>query len=163
MKYDPQIKTILYATDLSNHTRPVFRYALDMAKYYGAEILMFHVVEPMSSTARAVIDTYLSEGLSDELEKKSKKELLATMKIRLEEFYANDCDSDLKASVSVKEIRVVSGKPSEEILRVTEEENVDMIVMGKSSRKLRGMGMMGSSARRVNRYSTVPVLVIPTS
>jgi len=163
MQYDPQINTILYATDLGSRTRPVFRYALDMAKYYSAQILMLHVVEPMSTTARAMIDTYLSEGLSDELEKKGKKELLATMKLRLEKFYANECDSELKSSVSVKEIMVVSGKPSEEILRVAEEENVDMIVMGKSSRKLRGMGVMGSSARGVNRYCTVPVLVIPTN
>jgi len=162
MKYNSQIDTILYTTNLGSQTRPVFRYALDMANYYKAKIIMLHVVEPIGQTAKAVIDTYLSEGLSEELETKSMKELLSTMKTRLKKFYDEDCDNDIKSSVSVKEIIVISGKPSEEILRVAEEENVNMIVMGKSSRKVRGIGVLGSSARRVTRYAKVPVFVIPT-
>ncbi len=162
MKYNQKISTILYATDLGTQTRQVFRYAIDMANYYNAEIVMLHVVEPMSNTARAMINTYLSEGLSEELEKKNIKKLLSTMKIRLEKFFKEECDSDLKSSITIKEIMVVSGRPSEEILRVAEDGNVDMIVMGKSSKKVRGIGVTGSSARRVSRYSTVPVLVIPT-
>ena len=74
MKYNQQINTILYTTDLGTQTRQVFRYAIDMANYYNAEIVILHVVEPMSNTARAMINTYLSEGLSEELEKKSMKE-----------------------------------------------------------------------------------------
>jgi len=47
VKYDHQINTILYATDLGSETRQVFRYAIDMANYYKAEIVILHVVEPM--------------------------------------------------------------------------------------------------------------------
>jgi nucleotide-binding universal stress UspA family protein len=162
MKYDQQINTILYATDLGTQTRQVFRYALDMANTYNAEIIMLHVVEPMSDMARTMINTYLTDGLSEELERNTIKELLATMKMRLEKFFEEECDSDLKSSVVVKKIKVVSGRPSEEILRVAEDAKVDMIVMGKSTRKVRGIGVMGSSARRVSRYSAIPVLVIPT-
>ena len=161
MKYDQQINTILYATDLRSETRRVFRYAIDMASYYKAEIVILHVVEPMSNTARAMINTYLSEGLSEELEKNSMKELLTEMKIRLKKFFEEECDTDLKPSVCVKELTVVSGRPSEEILRIAEDQKADMVVMGKSSRRVRGMGVMGSSARRVSRHSTIPVLVIP--
>ncbi|MCK5517567.1 MAG: universal stress protein [Desulfobulbaceae bacterium] len=162
MKYNQQINTILYATNLGKETRQVFRYAIDMANYYKAEIVMLHVVEPISNTARTMIDTYLSEGLSEELEKTNMKELLTIMKTRLKKFFEEECDNDLKDSISVKEVLVVSGRPSEEILRIAEEGNVDMIVMGRSSKKVRGIGIMGSNARRVTRYSTVPVLVIPT-
>ena len=161
MKYDQQINTILYATDLGSETRRVFRYAIDMANYYKAEIVILHVVEPMSNTARAMINTYLSEGLSEELEKNSMKELLTEMKMRLKKFFEEECDTDLKDSVFVKELTVVSGRPSEEILRIADDQKADMIVMGKSSRRVRGMGVMGSSARRVSRHSTIPVLVIP--
>jgi nucleotide-binding universal stress UspA family protein len=162
MKNEPQINTILYATDLGTRTRPVFRYAMDMANHYNAGIIMLHVVEPISNTARAVIDTYLPGGVSEDLEKNSMAELLTTMKSRLKKFYEDECDDDLKSSISVKEIMVVSGKPSEEILRIAEDEKVDMIVMGKSSKKFRGIGFMGSSARRVSRHAAIPVLVIPT-
>jgi len=56
---------------------------------------------------------------------------------------------------------VVAGKPSEEILRVAEEQNIDLIVLGKSSNKVRGHRVMGSTTRRVNRLSKVPILVVP--
>lgn len=36
-----------------------------------------------------------------------------------------------------------------------------MIVIGKSSHKVRGSKVMGSTTRRVNRLSLVPVLVVP--
>jgi len=163
MKYDPQIATILYATDMGGETRPVFRFAIDMAKHYNAEIIMLHVVEPIGETARAVISNYLDQSVSRELEKKSMKNVLEKMKERLGKFYSEECDSDEKSSVSIREVMVVSGRPSEEILRVAEDENIGMIVMGKSSRKVRGIGVMGSSARRVSRLSKIPVLVIPTS
>jgi len=161
MKYDPQIGTILYATDLGGETRPVFRYAMDMAKHYKAEIIMLHVVEPISDTARAVISTYLDAGVSKEMEKNSMKEVLEKMKQRLKKFYKEECDSDEKSSISIREVMVVAGRPSEEILRITDEERADMIVMGKSARKVRGIGIMGSSARRVSRLSKVPVILIP--
>ena len=163
MKYAPQVTKILYATDLGSETRPIFRYAIDMANHYKAEIIMLHVVEPISDTARAVISTYLDNSVSEEMERNSMKGVLEKMKDRLKKFYREECDSDEKFAVPIKEVIVVAGKPSEEILRVAEEEKVDMIVMGKSARKVRGIGVMGSSARRVSRLAKIPVLVIPTS
>jgi nucleotide-binding universal stress UspA family protein len=160
MKNVPQIKTILYATDLGEQTRPVFRHAMALAKLYNARIIMLHVVEPMSETAKSVISTYLSAELSEEIQKNAMKSLLQTMKTRLEKYY-DDEYSEGKQSALVKEVQVVSGMPSEEILRVAEESHAEMIVMGKSTRKVRGIRVMGSTARRVSRMSQVPVLVVP--
>jgi nucleotide-binding universal stress UspA family protein len=162
MKYAPQVTKILYATDMGSETRPIFRYAIDMANHYKAEIIMLHVVEPISDTARAVISTYLDNSISEEMEKNSLKGVLDKMKDRLKKFYREECDSDEKFAVLIKEVKVVAGRPSEEILRIAEEEKTDMIVMGKSARKVRGIGVMGSSARRVSRLAKIPVLVIPT-
>lgn len=162
MKYAPQVTKILYATDMGSETRPIFRYAIDMANHYKAEIIMLHVVEPISDTARAVISTYLDNSISEEMEKNSLKGVLEKMKDRLKKFYREECDSDEKFAVLIKEVMVVAGRPSEEILRIAEEEKTDMIVMGKSARKVRGIGVMGSSARRVSRLAKIPVLVIPT-
>ncbi len=160
MKSKPEISTILYATDLGKQTRPVFRHALAMAKQYNAKIIMLHVVEPVSETALAVINTYLSKDLTDDVQKETMKGVLVTMKERLEKFYGDEC-GDGSQSASVKEVLVVSGNTSEEILRVCEEEKASIIIMGKSTRKVRGIRVMGSTARRVSRMSRVPVLVVP--
>lgn len=160
MNKRPEISKIIYTTDLGGQTRPVFRHALALAKQYNAQVLMLHVVEPMSETAKAVISSYLSKELTDEVQKETMKEILAKMKDRLNKFYEDETEQNRLPSL-VKEVIVVSGKPSEEILRVTEEENGDMIVMGKSTRKVRGIRVMGSTARRVSRMSDVPVLIVP--
>lgn len=160
MKNSPEVKTILYATDLGGQTRPVFRHALAMAKLYDAKIIMMHVVEPMGETAKAIISAYLSQELTEDMQKDTMKEILAKMKDRLRKFYEDECDEE-KVCSNVKELIVVSGKPSEEILRVSEEEKADMIIVGKSTRKVRGIRVMGSTARRVSRMAGIPVLVVP--
>ncbi len=160
MKENPKISTILYATDLGGQTRPVFRHALALAQLYNANVIMVHVVEPISETAQAVISTYLSKEVTEEAQKEAMGGILADMKKRLKKFYEEECDQE-KESKLVKEVHVVQGKPSEEILRLVEEADCQMIVMGKSTRKVRGIRIMGSTARRVSRMSRVPVLIVP--
>ncbi len=160
MKNRPEVSTIVYATDLGGQTRPVFRHALAMAKQYDAKIVMAHVVEPISSMAASIISTYLPQNITEDLQKDTMKEVLTTMKERLKKFYADEC-AEASDETLVKEVIVVSGKPSEEILRIAEEEKADMVVMGKSTRKVRGIRVMGSTARRVSRMSRVPVLIVP--
>jgi nucleotide-binding universal stress UspA family protein len=160
MKNNPKISTILYATDLGEQTRPVFRHALALAKLYDAKIIMLHVVEPVGETAKAVISAYISQDFSEAMLKESMKDLLVRMKDRLRRFFEEECEEE-KICSSVKELMVVAGKPSEEILRVSEEEKADMIIVGKSTRTVRGLRVMGSTARRVSRIAMVPVLIIP--
>lgn len=160
MKNNPKIATILYATDLGEQTRPVFRHALALAKLYDAKIIMLHVVEPVGETAKAVISAYISQDFSEAMLKESMKDLLVRMKDRLRRFFEEECEEE-KICSSVKELMVVAGKPSEEILRVSEEEKADMIIVGKSTRTVRGLRVMGSTARRVSRIAMVPVLIIP--
>lgn len=160
MNMRPEISTIVYATDLGNQTRPVFRHALAMAKQYDAKIIMLHVVEPMSDNARDIVNAYLPKELTDEVQKETMKKIITNMKERLRKFYSDE-DVDSSENQTVKEVIVVTGKPSEEILRVAEEEQAQIIIMGKSTRKVRGVRVMGSTARRVSRMSSIPVLVVP--
>jgi nucleotide-binding universal stress UspA family protein len=160
MENSPKINKILYATDLGGATRPVFLHALVMAKQYNAEIIMVHVVEPISETAMSAMLSYLSNDFTDNVQKDLMEETLVNKKKRLKEFYkAEGADDDY--SKLVQKVHVVEGQPSEEILRIAEESKVDIIIMGKSTRKVRGIRVMGSTARRVSRMSKVPVLVVP--
>jgi nucleotide-binding universal stress UspA family protein len=43
----PEIKKIIYATDLSKNSSYAFLYAIDMAKRYNASIIILHAIEPI--------------------------------------------------------------------------------------------------------------------
>lgn len=156
----PELNRILYVTDLGKHTSPVFLHALAQAEKNNAKLIVLHVVEPMTEAACAVIQTYLSESDVENVRKDGMNKVLTYMKKRIDKFLQAECGESL-STVPIKEIIVVAGRPSEEILRISEKEDVDMIVIGKSSRKVLGSKVMGSTTRRVNRLSKVPVLVIP--
>ncbi len=161
MKDLPEFKTILYATDLGEHMRPVFRNALSLAIKYEAQIIMLHVVEPMSSAIQAVVDTYLTEIDAKKVYQDGMREVLQTMKSRLTKFCDEELGSQKQQDLHVKEVLVVSGRPSEEIVRVAEKNNADLIILGKSTHHVLGSEVAGSTARRVTRYSSIPVLVVP--
>jgi nucleotide-binding universal stress UspA family protein len=58
---------------------------------------------------------------------------------------------------------IASGNTSEEIVRVAEEHCADLIVMGKSTGSILGSDLVGSTARRVARYTNIPVLIVPNT
>ena len=161
MKTLPEFKTILYTTDLGENTRPVFRTALSLAKAYEAQIIMLHVVEPMTSAMQAVVDTYLPAGEAKKVYQDGMKSVLNEMKSRLQKFCDEEFESPEALQGLVKDIIVVSGRTSEEILKTAQKQQADIIVMGKSTRSVFGSDVSGSSTRRVSRHSTIPVLMVP--
>ena len=161
METIPQISTILYATDLGKNTRPVFRHAIAQAKVHNAMIIMLHVVEPLSETARAVIAAYMPESAIEEVQKDGMKSIISHMKERITKFHDEEFQGHETATIPVKEMVVVAGRPSEQILTVAEDYKVDMIIMGQSAKKVLGSRVMGSTARGVSRLAKVPILIIP--
>jgi len=161
MEKEHTINTILYATDLGENTRPVFRAALSLAKAYNASIIMLHVVEPMSSSLRAVVDTYLSEVDAKKIYQDNMQSVLESMKVRLKNYCDEEFGPQKVSSLPVSEMLVVSGRTSEEILKAAEKGKADIIVLGKSTRKILGNEIAGSAARRVPRHSKIPVLIVP--
>lgn len=157
----PDIHTILYATDLGKHTRPVFRQAIAHANVHGAKVIMLHVVEPLSETARTVISAYMPESAIDEIQKDGMKNIVAHMQDRVRRFSEEECDGAGIDQLPLQDIVVVAGRPSEEILKAAQRYHADLIVMGQSSKQVMGSKVMGSSARRVARLSSVPVLIVP--
>jgi len=163
MKTLPKIATILYASDLGEHTRPVFRQAVAQARAHDANIVMLHVVEPLTETARAVIAAYMPETRLDAMQQEGMKDVLGLMKDRLEKFYEDECAEHGKDFIPVHDIAVIAGRPSEEILTAAEHYKADMIIMGQSAKRVLGSRVMGSSARRVARMAKVPVLIVPNT
>ena len=74
--------------------------------------------------------------------------------------YVNDVASRLAARGFKVRAMVTIGKPEEEILRVAEEEKVDVITMATHRESVIARGVLGSVTDRVVTNSTIPVLAV---
>ena len=157
----PQIKRILYATDLSDNSAYVFRHAINAAKNNDARIIILHVLEPLSATTKTLTYSYLFEGQ----EKKISEENIAHAKERIEKGLKAFCENELKNdpgfSDKVESIELCVGFPAEEILRKVDELNCDAIMMGTHSKGAIRNTFLGSTAKRVLRRTRKPVFIIP--
>ncbi|MCF7983981.1 MAG: universal stress protein [Thiohalocapsa sp.] len=157
----PPIKTILYATDLGKHMRPVFRRAIQLAQVHDARIVMLHIIEPLTGTGQAIVDTYLSSKKREQMQHDGMKKVLETMRARIDKFCEDELGEGIEESTLVSDVVVHSGRAGDEIPRQALDKQADLIVMGTCSHGLLGRGLLGSTAARVVQTSRVPVLVVP--
>ncbi len=156
----PQIKTILYATDLSENARYAYNYAASLAQQYGANITILHVIEKLSAETFLQIQGYVGEEKWRKLQEEKQADFITTIKGRLSSF-CDEISGEVDAcTFQVDKILVKEGIPADEILHQAELNDADLIVIGN-----RGFGMfkdalMGGTARRVVRRSSIPVMVV---
>jgi nucleotide-binding universal stress UspA family protein len=137
-----RIATILHPTDFSPSSDHAFQLACSLARDHGSRLVVLHVAEP-PVVAYADTMTPPPEGEWRALE-----------------------DSLLQIKPVDPEVRVEHllkmGNPTAEILRVAEESNCDLIVMGTHGRRGLARMLMGSVAEHVVRNATCAVLVVKT-
>jgi nucleotide-binding universal stress UspA family protein len=156
----PEIKKILYTTDLSENARYAFSYAASLANRYDAGITILHVLEEMSPTTDNLVVGILGREKWDELRGNNEKEVLATLKSRLTTF-CEDVQADLPSCPFITDtIKVKIGKPVAEILQEVEKNDYDIVVMGAYGHGALADAVMGSVSRRVVRRCKKPVLVV---
>jgi nucleotide-binding universal stress UspA family protein len=156
----PEIKKILYTTDLSENARFAFSYAASLANRYDAGITILHVLEDISPTTDNLVVGILGQEKWDELRGKNEKEVLSTLKSRLTTF-CEDVQAELPSCPFITDnIKVTIGKPVDEILQEVENNNYDMVVMGAHGYGALADAVMGSVSRRVVRRCKKPVLVV---
>jgi nucleotide-binding universal stress UspA family protein len=153
----PEIKKILYVTDLSKNSAYAFRYAISYADKYDSEIYIIHIIEEMGPTARSLIDSFVGE----EHHQKIIKESIDRIKKRLEIFYAKHQDEFPNSPMKVKSTEVYEGYPADEILKKAKELKCDMIVMGSHGRETRAYALLGAVSKMIVGLSRIPVCVIP--
>jgi nucleotide-binding universal stress UspA family protein len=156
----PNIKKILYATDLSENARYAFGYAASIANRFGAGLTILHVMEDLSPDARSRVTDYLGEERWEDLKKKNEQRVLDTIKKRLEKFCEDATKEFPECPFITEDIIVKIGQPVEEILFQVENEDFDMVVMGSHGYGMLADVMMGGTTRRVLRQCKIPVLVV---
>lgn len=157
----PEIRKILYATDLSVNSAYAFRYAINSAKKHDAKIVILHVLERLSPGARAFVSTYVDEEKQKEISEENVTFTMDRIRKRLNTF----CEMELKGAPDcadiVESIEVCEGFPAEEILKKADELNCDAIVMGTHGKGMIKHAFLGSTTKRVLRRVKKPVFIIP--
>jgi nucleotide-binding universal stress UspA family protein len=153
----PQIKKILYATDLSKNSAYAFLYATDIAQRHDARIVILHAIEPLPPIVR-FYGSLEEESKYYQHEKSIDTELI---KNRLQDF-CQKVDKEIRACVGlVSKILVRVGHPVEEILNASEEEGCDAIVLGSHGKGFLKQTFLGSVSRSVLDRTRKPVFIVP--
>ena len=156
----PDIKKILYPTDMSDTSNYAFSYAASLANRYDALITIVHVLNTPLPTSENLVTNVLGEDKWKMLLDRSKTEVVETIRLRLEKF----CE-ETKAELSscpflMEEVIVKIGNPVEKIIRQVDQNDYDMVIMGAHGHGALTGAIMGSVSRRVLRRSRIPVLVV---
>jgi nucleotide-binding universal stress UspA family protein len=152
----PQIKNILYATDLSKNSSYAFLYAIDMAKKHGAGIVILHAIEPIPAYAE-VYGT-----MTEEFKKKQHEEIIESMKNHLQGFCKKaEAQIGPPCVELVSKVLVPVGYPANEILSAADEERCDVIVLGTHGKGFLAHTFLGSVSSAVLHRTRKPVFIVP--
>jgi nucleotide-binding universal stress UspA family protein len=142
-----QFKRILVAIDFSDNSSYAFDYALSLARQSDSELFLLHVInEPVDLRG-----FYVPHISFEQLE----KEIAAGASVMMDDF----CREKLADYANFKTF-IVSGTPFDEIIRKAEEVAASLIVIGTHGRTGIDHIIFGSTAERVVRGATCPVLTI---
>ncbi len=166
----PEIKKILFTTDLSKNSRHAFNYAVSAADKYGASITILHVMEEISPSTNIHLKSFIGEESWQELQESheqearqiliGKKKEGAMIREALHEF-CEEAQKDLaQCEFMNDDIVVAKGNVVDEIFAETQAKGCDLIVMGYHSRGKLGEAVVGGTTRKVLRRSRIPVLLV---
>lgn len=148
----PKIKKILYATDLSKNATYAFSFAISLAMKHEAKISIINVREKLSHNTELQLTAEDFES--------AKNKLIEIMKARIDEFDELEKFDGCVYTKYVDKIIVKSGMPVEAIIRQSQEEESDLIVMGTHGHGILFTTFIGSTAQKMVQLSKIPVLVV---
>jgi len=148
----PTLTKILVATDFSEDSVRALGYGEELARKFGAEIVLLHVDQPLAPVMLAPefgpsIDTGVMSRIAEEQRLLAQKEL--------DKIVGRLRDGGLKARSLLR-----VGAPFLEIINAAQTENADLIVMGTHGRGGLAHILLGSVAERVVQKASCPVLTI---
>lgn len=141
------LKRILAAVDFSDVTETVVRHGAELARAFGAELVLCHVVDRAGFLAQLPPN---GEGF------------LPPNLPQLQEDYAREQVASLKAALGLQDLplEIGHGTPYAEVVRIATEGNFDLILVGTHGRGAISHVLLGSCAERVVRHGPCPVLTI---
>lgn len=150
MRNSKMFEKILYPTDFSDVSKKALDYVKQLKKAGTKEVILLHIIDKreVESIARyGEVSMSLEKGLEKKMEESLKQEIAAI-------------EAELKESGFDVKVRIEKGIPFREILRVEEEEQASVVVIGSHGKSCVEEMFLGSVSEKVVRKSTRPVLVI---
>lgn len=139
-----KLKTILYATDLSESSKSAFPLACSLARDHGAQLIVLHVIP--SGTHQFLMLAQFGQGESA---------------AQFEDEIRHNLQNQYPAADGVRmEYKLAKGDATNSILEVTQESGCDLIVLGTHGRTGLSRVLIGSVAEHVMRNAPCPVLVV---
>jgi len=167
----PQIKKILFTTDLSRQTRHAFSYAAELAHQYGATLTILYVMEDIPVPQSANLQAFIGRDRWRELQQSYEQQIQqALIGKRREGTLIRKALGDMmtaaqkelpEKNLRSEEIVVTQGDTVDCISQEAEARQVDLIIMGYHPRGRLGEAIIGSVSRSVLRRSKIPVLLVP--
>ena len=144
-----EIKKILCAVDLSEHSKDVAEYAVLLAKGFNASVVVVYTAPSLSQYVGFHVPPNTIENFVGEIVSGAEKSM--------ESFVAENFAGVESTG------KVLIGYAAEEILANAHEEKVDIIVMGTHGRKGIDRILFGSVAEKVVKNADMPVLTVRPS
>ena len=134
------IRRILVTTDFSEGTSEAIAYAFSIAQECQAHISVLHVLGNVGADTSEKYREILTKKIGSQLEKLIPSEARVW------------CDA---------KTRVETGLPFKVILKTVEKESIDLLVMNVHGKRGLDRSLLDSTAERVVRAASCPVLMIP--
>ena len=138
---------ILTAIDFSENSDYAFDYALTLAKQFDSQLMILHVINEPVDLRGFYVPHISFEQLEKEIEEGAEKMM------------AQFCSSKMGDFTNFT-TSIVTGIPYEEIIRSAQEAAASLIVLGTHGRTGLDHLIFGSTAERVIRGASCPVLTI---
>ena len=137
-------RKILVAVDLSPEAKPVLARARELRGFYGAELCLIHVVEPLVTTS----DYELSPDLPLEVERTIEQRAVK---------YLQALAGDMDITDALQTVKI--GSVKREILNFAQQQGCDLIVIGTHGRH--GVAtLLGSTANAVLHGTPCDVMCV---
>ncbi len=145
------IKKIISPTDFSELSDLGLKAAIELTEHFAAELLVVHVVAPLSAAATSAAPAahYLPE-------------VMETIRNNAEASLQEMMEKKVPKTLRSKSI-LLEGSPSDEIAEYAKEVGADLIVIATHGQSGWRRFMFGSVTEKVMRIAKLPVLIIGSS
>jgi nucleotide-binding universal stress UspA family protein len=138
---------VLYPTDFSDVAMKAFEFIKQLKNDRVKEVIILHVIDQKSLDALAIYTSKDFIKFETDWEKNAMEQVAAM-------------EDELKKLGFQVKVRIEREVPFREILKVEEEEDVSVIVIGSHGKSNIGEMLLGSVSEKVVRKSKKPVLIV---
>lgn len=142
-------KKILVPLDGSELSEAALTHVIDITTDCRAlEVILMRIREPLDPNVIGTLDAKIAVELDEAYRDEASR-------------YLDKVVATLKEKGIAAKTEILAGNPAEEIIKYSQKNNVDLIIMSTRGRSGISRWVFGSVAEKVIRNSTVPVLIKP--